>query len=377
MVKKVVWISSYLPRKCGIAFYSSHYISALKKYAKKIRKKVSFKIIAHIDAKLADYPIIDIKDRKWHFKVLKAVKKEKPDVVHIQHEYGLYETYEDRNKRVIELIKMIRKRGIPVVMTYHSVYEKLSPDFAHFVSESLKALSAGILHEDYQKKALKKNIGWQPGNVYILPHGSREDIKLDRKEVRKGFGYKDGELVVGTAGLASERKGFRTLIQQWPKVVKKVPNAILALELKPESVEETRIYIDKVLEAILASTVSDNIEFSVKDYGELEFYKRLSSFDIHILPYRSESQSGVLAHGFSVGAPAIVTDIEGLGAEIRNSNAGIAVKNRGDFWKAIIKLLKNPKLRGRMSGNALKYVKKVSGWNIIARKTFKIYEEFW
>jgi glycosyltransferase involved in cell wall biosynthesis len=378
MVKKIIWISSYLPRSCGIAFYSDNYISALKKYLKKTGKKVVFKIIAHTDAKLADYPIIDNKkDEKWHEKVLAVIKKEKPHIVHIQHEYGLYETFNDKNQRVIELIKMIRKEKIPVVMTYHSVYKKLNQDFASFVSKSLKALSAGILHEEYQKKALKKNIGWQPKNVYILPHGSREDVKINREEARKGFGYAENDLVVGTAGLASERKGFRTLIQQWPKVVKKFPNAILALELKPESVPETRVYIDKVLEEIMASPVSNNIEFSVKNYSEMEFYRRLISFDVHVLPYKSESQSGVLAHGFSVGAPSVVTDIEGLGAEIRNSKAGIPVKDRKYFWKAINKMLQNKRFREKCRQNALEYVKNVSGWNIIAKKTFKIYENYW
>jgi len=378
MKKKIIWISSYLPRSCGIAFYSNHYITALKKYAKKTRKKISFKIISHTDAKKADYPIIDNKKQKnWHYKVFKIIKKEKPDIVHIQHEYGLYETFEDRNKRVIELIKLIRDINIPVVMTYHSVYEKLNPDFAKFVKQSLEALSAGVFHEDYQKKALKKNIKYIPNNVFVLPHGSREDIKINREKIRKSLGYNKNQLVAGTAGLASERKGFHTLIRQWPKVVKKFPNAILSLELKPESAKETRIYIDKVLEEVMKSSVSKNIEFTVKNYKEMEFYKRLASFDIHILPYKSESQSGVLAHGFSVGAPSIVTDIEGLGAEIRNSKAGIAVKNRKFFYKAIIKLLKNKKLRNKYSKNALKYVKEVSGWNIIAKKTFQIYDKFW
>jgi len=375
-MKKLIWISSYLPRSCGIAYYSTHYITALKKYAKKTNKKISIKIIAHTDAKKADYPIINLKNKNWHHEVLKIIKKQKPDIVHIQHEYGLYETYRDCNKRVIELIKLIKQEKIPTVMTYHSVYKKLIPPHANFISETLKQLDAGILHCEYQKQALKNNIGWQPKNIYVLPHGSREDIKLEKEEVRKGFGYNE-DLVIGSAGLASERKGFRTLTKQWPKVVKKIPNAILTLELKPHVATETRTYINKVLKEVMKSPVSDNIEFIVKDYSELEFYKRLKSFDILVLPYKSESQSGVLAHGFSVGVPAIVTDIEGLGAEIRNSKAGIAVKKRKDFYKVIIKLLKSPKLRAKYSQNALNYVKKVSGWSIIARKTFKIYEKFW
>lgn len=69
MVKKVVWISSYLPRSCGIAYYSENYITALKKYAEKHNKEVSFMIIAHTDAKLADYPIINLKIKSgiWKF----------------------------------------------------------------------------------------------------------------------------------------------------------------------------------------------------------------------------------------------------------------------------------------------------------------------
>jgi len=375
MIKKVVWISSYLPRSCGIAYYSSNYITALKEYAKKNKKNFSIKIIAHTDASEADYPIINIKNKRWHYKVLEVIQKEKPDIVHIQHEYGLYETYGDANKRVIELIAMIGKIKIPTVMTYHSVYKKLEKPHANFMNQTLRKLNAGIVHCEYQRKALKDNIGWVPQNVFVLPHGSKEGIKINKQEARKGFGYTKDSFVVGSAGLASERKGFRTLINQWPKVVKKFPNATLALELKPHMARETRNYINKVMKKVMESPVSANIEIVTKDYHEEEFYRRLKSFDVLILPYRSESQSGVLAYGFSVGTPAIVTDIEGLGAEIRNSNAGIAVKKRKDFYKAIIKMLSSKRLRDKFSKNALKYVQDVNGWSIIARKTFDIYDE--
>ncbi|MFA5060876.1 MAG: glycosyltransferase [Candidatus Pacearchaeota archaeon] len=371
---RVIWISSYLPRSCGIAYYSQHYISALKNYAAKSGMDFSIKILAHTDAKQADYPVINVKNGGWQYDVFRVIEKERPDIVHIQHEYGLYETYSDHNARVIELIKMIRRIGIPVVMTYHSVYKKLNEHFARFVSNSLKVLSAGILHEDYQKKALPENIGWKPKNVFVLPHGSREDIKINKIEAKKGYGYELTDLVVGSAGLASDRKGYRTLIGQWPKVIKEVPNAKLSLELKPESVEETKLYLEKVFKSIMQSPVSKNIEISVRDYSEMAFYRKLSSFDILVLPYKSESQSGVLAHGLSVGVPIIATDIEGMGAEIRNSQAGIAVKNRKEFYKSVIKLLKDKNLREKFSKNAEKYVKKVNGWSIIAEKTFKIYK---
>lgn len=377
MTKKVVWISSYLPRACGIAYYSNDYIESIKEYSKKHNKKISIKIIAHTDAKKADYPIIDLSNRKWDEKIFNKIKKLKPSVVHIQHEYGLYETYADENRTLLDLLKKLKGEKIPTVMTYHSVYEKLSPPQKFFVKESLQNLSQGIFHEEYQRKALKKNIGFIPKNLSILPHGSDNNFKPNKKKLKKEYSYTD-KLIVGTAGIADQRKGFRTMIRQWPKIVKKFPNALLVLEIKPHEEKLTRIYINKVMKAIMKSKVSKNIEIIVKDYGKTEFLKRLASFDVLALPYKSESQSGVLAHGFAAHTPAVVTDIEGLGEEIRNSKAGIAVPKKHrkrKFYKYILKLLESKKLRDKYSKNAAKYVKTTSGWNIIAKKTLKIYED--
>lgn len=310
-------------------------------------------------------------------KVFNKIKKIKPNIVHIQHEYGLYETHRDGNKTLLELIKNLKKEKIPTIMTYHSIYKKLNPFHKKFVEESLKFLSAGIFHEEYQKKALKKNIGYIPKNLYVLPHGSDNTFNPNREKIKKEYNYK-GELIVGIAGIADKRKGFRTIIRQWPKVVKKFPDAILSLEIKPHAEKLTREYINKVMKEIMKSKVSNNIELIVKDYKKNEFLTRLASFDILALPYKSESQSGVLANGFAAHTPAVVTDIEGLGAEIRNSHAGIAVKmknRKNNFYKYILKLLASKRLRDRYSENAKKYVEKVSGWDIIARKTLKIYDK--
>ncbi len=377
MVKKLVWISSYLPRACGIAYYSSDYINALKNFSKKHSKKISIKIISHIDAKKADYPIINQSDRSWINKVFKKIKKINPNAVHIQHDYGLYETYADENKKLLELLRKLKESKIPTVMTYHSVYEKLEPPHKFFVKESLQLLSHGIFHEHYQKKALKKNIGFIPKNLSVLPHGSEPNLHFNKNKLRKEYNYSD-KIVVGTAGIADQRKGFRTMIRQWPKVVKKFPNALLVLEIKPHADKLTKKYINEVMKSIMKSKVQKNIEIIVKDYGKIEFLKRLASFDVLSLPYKSESQSGVLAHGLAAQTPVVATDIEGLGEEIRNSKAGIAVPlkdRKHNFYKYIIKILESKKLRDKFSANAKKYVKTTSGWNIIAKKTLKIYED--
>ena len=58
------------------------------------------------------------------------------------------------------------------------------------------------------------------------------------------------------------------------------------------------------------------------------------------------------------GKPVVASDIKGIGDLLRNSNAGIGVKPEDpvELANAIIKLLKNEKLRGKMGKNGRKIV---------------------
>ena len=67
-------------------------------------------------------------------------------------------------------------------MTYHSVYEKLEPYQKKFIKKSLSFLTLGIFHCNYQKRALRKNIGYIPSNIKILPHGSDENVRYKKED---------------------------------------------------------------------------------------------------------------------------------------------------------------------------------------------------
>ena len=370
---RIAWISSYLPRSCGIAYYSADYINALKNFTNTV-----VTVISHTDAVEAAYPVIQvderlrINDRAWHTKVQDVIKEIKPDVVHIQHEYGLYECEGDKNARVVTLLKNLKEDGIPTVITYHSVYSKLTPDQVNFVGETLKIASAGVVHCQYQKDALPANLGWEPQNVYVIPHGSREDVRLDRNRCKKRFGY-EGKKVVGLAGLAEKRKAFERVIKLWPELVNKFSNPWLAIEVKPHFSKESIDYISELSVLVASSPAKNTMDLIIKDYSTHEFYTKLRSFDILALPYLSESQSGVLAHALAAGTPAVVSDVEGLGFEIKRSEAGIAVGNDQELGEALIKLMNDDSLRAEMQKNAQQYVKDYSGWSKVAEKTLNIY----
>ena len=367
---KVAWISSYFPRSCGIAYYSEDYIQALKK----IKKNLEVSIISHSDALEATYPIISLTDRSWHGKVVEAVKYINPDIIHIQHEYGLYETFQDKNQRLLTLLKELKDSKFPTVMTYHSLYSQLTPAQAQFVSKSLRLLNVGIFHCQYQLDDLPTNIDWEPENVEIIPHGSDEKIELDREECKNRFGY-EGKNVVGMMGLASGRKGFDRVIKRWPEISRKVENAILVLEVKPQPTEESINYISQISYLVAKNEQKGSIELIIRDYTREEFLEKLRSFDILVLPYLSESQSGVLAHSFAAGTPAVVRDIEGLGYEIKRSGAGIAARDDEEICQGIIKLMNDPEERAKMEEKAHSYVKDYCGWSKVAKRTLSLYNQ--
>ncbi len=87
-----------------------------------------------------------------------------------------------------------------------------------------------------------------------------------------------------------------------------------------------------------------------------------------MLPYDQSTQSGVLAHAFSLGKPVIVTDVGCLMAEVHESGAGVVV-SRGDLAQLkeyIVLLLSNEDIREKYARHALAYVEKRIGWDYVA-----------
>jgi len=372
---RIAWISSWPPQLCGIASYSQELVEEIRKKGHQVL------IVCHPGGgkkgERGVYPVINLDTSGWEEKLYQQVVDINPDVVHIQHEYGLYSKNNDYSSGLISpLFRWRIEERFPLVMTYHSVYTKMDRNRVLFMDVTLRIIHAGIVHEEYQKENLPHNLDWIPENVWVIPHGAKKKrCTYSKEEAKKSLGL-EGKKIVGMIGWFVPNKGYHRVIKLWTEISKLLPDTFLVLvgEIrKPEN----EWYKREVIQLASKSNSRDRIKIILKVLAPEEYELTLSAFDILVLPYTFISQSGNLAHAFSLGVPVVASAIEGLKEEIDKSRAGIAVSPQDDedLKRAIVRLMKDEYLRHQLSENGKRYVDQEINWEKVAGMHIELYQE--
>ncbi len=374
---KIAWMSSWQPRPCGIATYSEELIAALRK------AKNDIHIICHPDGgrpgEKKVYPVINNEEHGWDEAVYDTVQKIKPDVIHIQHEYGLYQTSGDHASGLFRLLFRLQVQGkYPVVVTYHSVYTRLSPMIRLHMDIMQRLVHAGIVHAEYQWMNLHANLGRVVDNMYIIPHGAAMGVSISRKEAKMKLGL-EGKLVLGMLGWFTQTKGFDSVLEIWDDLARELgEDTMLVLAGDARRGDPNQIdYKQKLLSLVEQCVHKDRIKVELGSFTPEEYNRIMASFDLMVMPYTFASQSGNLAHSFALGVPAVVSGLEGLKAEAEASGAAVAVPpgDKEELKRAILMIMANESLRKKYAQRAKSYVKDRINWSITARKHLQIYKK--
>ncbi len=380
---KVAMITSWWPRWCGIATYSLGLCEALRDAG------ASVTVVCHVDGR-SSYgfearPVIAQHDARWPELLDRVVRDLKPEVVHVQHEFGLYGTvspegeYDFTPAHALGLLPPIFRwvvGGLAVVVTYHSVFSRLTWEEAAYYRLFMDLATANIVHEPYQKEALPANLKRQLDNVFACRHGagtwkpSREEVE----EVRHRLGVW-GRPVAGLMGWWEPNKDFERVIRLWPAVLERVPSAVLVVagDARPHSPTGPGCK-EALLRAIAQSPARDSIKVVMGRFERLEYLRIMSCFDFLILPYSHASQSGNQAHAYQVGIPCVVTPVEGLAASVEASRAGLIASSDDEMVEAIARLLRDEELRKCLGDRARRFVEQEIAWPLVADRHLQIYQ---
>jgi glycosyltransferase involved in cell wall biosynthesis len=206
---------------------------------------------------------------------------------------------------------------VKIVSILHNVlpHEKRTGDISLTKYFLNKCTGFVVLNEESKRQLLSI----MPDAKYIVhPHplydhyGERED----KTEARTKLGIAQDKKVILFFGLIRDYKGLDLLIE----AMKELDDSYLLL-----IAGEVYGKFDKYNELIGKHSLQSKIKLNLNYIPDKELPLYFSAADVCVLPYRSGTQSGIVAVSYHFGLPVIVTDTGGLKEMVEEGKTGLVV----------------------------------------------------
>ncbi len=353
-LKHIALIGNFLPRKCGIATYTTDTYSALKDRFPDLRVDV-YAMDDH-PGRYAYPPevtrAIPQQDRAAYLDAARAIEASGAQALWIQHEYGIF-----GGPAGELLIALLDRLSIPVVATLHTVLEKPSTDERRVMEALLRRSAKVIVMAEKGRDILKRVHGTDDRKIVMIPHGVPDREFLDPDLFKPAFGW-EGREVILTFGLLAPNKGIETMIAAMPEIVAARPKALYVVlgATHPNLVaHEGEAYRDRLKAQAAERGVAEHVRFIDAFFDHDQLIDYLQAADIYATPYTNPAQitSGTLSYAVGVGK-AVVSTPYVHATEILADGHGVIV-DFGDaegFGREIVRLLSDKTARLELSARA-------------------------
>jgi glycosyltransferase involved in cell wall biosynthesis len=270
------------------------------------------------------------------------------DVVHTHSPFALGQTGR----------RWARRHGIPVVTTYHTLYV----EYSHYarplppgpVREYLLALSrrycnacdAVVVPTEPIRKVLLEYGVKRP--VHVIPTGLRlaPPRPRDPEFPRRALGIPESAPVVLYAGRLAREKNLELLFAAFAAAARQVPEArLLVAGSGPVEAHARRLAAE--------TGVGERIAFTgwiAPERMPLVY----AGADLFAFSSLTDTQGLVITEAKAAGLPAVSVDAYGPATVVRDGVDGFLSPNDpGAFAERLVRLLRNPDLRARMSEAAI------------------------
>jgi len=361
-----IYISSYVPRKCGIATYTSDLTRAIDL----INPYCESKIIALIrpEDKINHPPEVKFKINQdeidSYIKAAHYINKSRTDIVVLEHEFGLYGG--EFGKYIIKLIELIKK---PLIITAHTIPDDSNNGYGLVLKDVIKFADKVIVMMPESLEKLVKRYDYPKEKIDIIPHGV-PDIPLEPNYKYKKKKRLEDKVILGNINLLSAVKGLEYTIEALKKIKKKLNNVLYLIigQTHPIVLEaEGQKYKNFLKEKIKHYNLQENVKFINKYMSLKELVVWLRIIDIYITPYLNPQQSTSGALAYAIGAGKLCISTPYLYAkEVLAEGRGIIVpfRNSQAIADAVIDICKNPQRKLEMEKKAHKFGRLMTWYNV-------------
>jgi len=362
---RIAFVSSNLPRRCGIATFSADLMAAIKAADPRVRFRV-----AAIDEPNEVRPYGG--EVRWRIRqgdasnyrvAAEAINRSNVDIVNVQHEFGLYGTWKDDfyDDHLRPFLETLRK---PVVTTLHTVPPDPTPSMREAISSAVRLSTATVVMAEAAADILAGTYGIAEVPV-VIPHGMPAIQPHGRVRMKQKLGV-PGRTIISTFGLVDPRKGIEYMIEAMPAIVAGHPAALYLVagqthpELRRHDGETYRNHLVATVERL---GLENNVSFIDEYMAQRDIIELLLASDVYVTPYLDPRQitSGTLAYALGAGK-AIVSTAYLHAREALAGDRGILVpfRDSGALADAVNSLLEHPDRKQALERAAFVYASDMS-----------------
>jgi 1,2-diacylglycerol 3-alpha-glucosyltransferase len=351
-----LFTDSYFPEISGLATSINILARALKKRGHNVYifTTTNPNVISnsHGVFRLPSMPFLFLKSRRLGIfytpRAAKCFKHLKLDIVHIQTEFGIG----------IFGKMMARKFNIPVVHTYHTMYEEY---FYYITKGKFRKLSDYIVRVLTRKicnrcdavvvptkkvsdllidYGVEKQINIVPTGVDILRFKKENFSEKEIENTRAELGLAKDTPVILSLGRVAKEKSIDVILRQMPYIIKYVPNVKCVI-----------IGDGPATESLKEMTKELHIQNSVifageKLWTEIGKYYRIS--DIFVSCSMTETQGLTLVEAMASDIPIVVKNDKNIEGFIQNYVNGRIFDSEKELAEILVDLLKNKSQADRL-----------------------------
>jgi glycosyltransferase involved in cell wall biosynthesis len=347
-VPRIALVSTYPPRRCGIATFSADLGRALGDH----------EIVAlrgRDETVAADFPVhhvIRTSVRSDHARAARSLGDCGVSAVSVQHEYGIWGANDGEG-----VLDFLAALSIPAVATLHTVLRHPTAGQRRVMQGILTATAAVAVMSKAAATILVDRYAADPGRVEIIPHGVPDLPFVEPDSVKASLGMGGRHLLL-SFGLVGPSKGYESVIEVMPDVVRAVPNACYVIlgathpELQRTEGERYRTELETLVARL---GMTEHVVFVDRFVTQHELGRWLEAADVFVTPYPNLDQivSGTLSYAMAAGKASVSTPYL-YATEILADGRGRLVRpgSAHEMSAALIELLQDHDLRAAMARRA-------------------------
>jgi len=377
--KRIAFVSSYKPRRCGIAMFTSDLINnvglaggdSFEPAVIAMKEDVEHTYDESVELCIRRTVISD-----YTF-AADYINCSDVDLVSLQHEFGLFGGPCGAGEYLNNFLNYLE---VPIVTTLHTVLNTPTREQYRMVRSLACHSHKLVLMSHTGIDLLKRVYGISSEKIKYIPHGVPNIPQRPVELMKQKLGLA-GRTTILTAGLLGPGKGIETLLLALPDIVRQVPNVLYILlgATHPNLVHSHgETYRERLVQLVCNLNLERHVRFYDAFVSQARLCEYLAAADIYVTPYPKAEQvtSGTLA--YAIGAGCVVVSTPYWHAkELLADGGGCLVPSFGDasvLAEAIISLVKDPSTCRRMRRQAYLKGRKMI-WPVVGKTYSKLFSD--